>query len=127
MTTLRDLIDAVETAQQERDLAGEQMRLADERLNLAKDVLIQAMQEQGTETVSSPSVVYSIKTKNRPRIVDYDAFTKFVLRSGNIQLFQRRLMEKAFDEITEERGGKPIPGTDVFEQTVLDSKPRKSK
>jgi hypothetical protein len=126
MTTARELIMEVEAAQTARDLAGEQMRIADEELNAAKDRLIQFMLEQGTDSVSSATTEFRIKKKPRPRITDYEVFAQFVIRSGNIQLLQRRIMEKAYEEITSDRGGKPIPGTDVFEQVVLDSKPRKT-
>lgn len=127
MTTARELIAEVEEAIMARDIAGETMRIADENLNAAKDRLIQFMIEQGTDSVSSATTEFRIKKKPRPRITDYEKFAQFILRSGNIQLLQRRIMEKAFEEITTDRGGKPIPGTDVFEQTVLDSKPRNTK
>lgn len=126
MSTARELIAAVEAAQAEHDKLGEQLREADVRLNAAKDRLIEYMQEQGTESLSSATTNFFIKIRPRPRIADYDAFASFILESGNIQLLQRRIMEKAYEEITLEREGQPIPGTAVFEQTVLDSKPRKT-
>lgn len=119
MTTLRELLDEVEKLDIEAAHANQAARVASEALEGAKQLLMSAMEEQGTDIVRKEGFTVTLNDKERPNVVDWDAFYQYVKRSGNLQLFERRVSSKAYSEIMESRKSKPMPGVNPFKYRTL--------
>jgi hypothetical protein len=119
MSTLRELLDAVEEADKKSALAGQVARVANDALEAAKTELQAAMVAQGTDIARKEGFTVTNKDKERPNVVDWEAFYGYVKRSGNLHLFERRVSSKAFSEIMESRKGKDMPGVNVFQYQQL--------
>lgn len=118
MSTLRELLDAVEVADQEYAIAAGVARAALERLEAAKSSLMTAMNEQGTDIARKEDFRVTIVPKARPNVLDWAAFYAYILESGNPQLLERRVSAKAYEELALQRG-ETLPGTDIFEYQSL--------
>jgi hypothetical protein len=81
--------------------------------------LLAAMQDAGTDIVRGTKATVSISTTIRPQLADYEEFVKFVLRRKACHLFERRVSSKAYQEMKESLGNKPIPGITEFPQVRL--------
>lgn len=90
-----------------KDLEGERKALENE--------LLAAMQDSGTDIVRGKKATVSISETTRASIADWEAFEKFVLRTKNLQLFERRIAATAYREVKEGLK-KPIPGLTEFTQ-----------
>ena len=57
---------------------------------------------------------YKIETYNDEKLVveDWDSLYKYIKRTGRFELMQKRLSEKAADELIAD--GKPVPGVGTF-------------
>jgi hypothetical protein len=119
MKTLRELLDDVEELDKVNALASQAARAASDELEAAKSLLQNAMVEQGTDIVRKDGFTVTNVDKERPQVVDWDAFYPYVKRSGNMQLFERRISSKAYAEIIESRKGKEIPGVIPFQYQQL--------
>lgn len=58
-----------------------------------------------------------LDTKEIPRVEDWDAFYKYVKRTGHFDLMQRRLADGAVKERWE--NGKPVPGVTKFTAVTI--------
>lgn len=119
MATLRELLDAVEKADNVNATAGAAARAAHDKLEIAKQALQDAMIEQGTDVAKKPGLTVTLKPKSRPNVQDWDAFYAFIKRYNHFQLLERRVSGKAFEEVLLSRKGKEVPGTTVFEYQQL--------
>ena len=119
MTTLRELLDRVEELDKQAAHANQAARVASEELEAAKSLLASAMEEQGTDIVRKEGFTVTLNDKERPNVVDWDAFYQYVKRSGNLQLFERRVSSRAYSEIMESRKSKPMPGVTTFKYRAL--------
>ena len=59
----------------------------------------------------------SVVTKVVPRVEDWDAFYKYVKKTGSFELMQRRLSDSAVAERWD--AGKVIPGVDRFQAVSI--------
>ncbi len=119
MKTLRELLDDVEQLDKISAQANQAARVASENLEGAKSLLMDAMKEQGTDIVRKDGYTATLSDKQRPHVIDWDAFYTFVKRGGHLQLFERRISSKAFTELLESRKSKPIPGANTFDYQTL--------
>lgn len=81
--------------------------------------LIAAMGEAGTDIVRGETASCSLSESVRPQIADFEALTKFIKRTGDFQLFEKRIGANAYREVKERLGNKPVPGLTEFTQTKL--------
>lgn len=81
--------------------------------------LLASMQDAGTNIVRGQLATVSISETIRPQLADFDEFQKFVLRRKACHLFERRISAKAYQEMKESLGGKPVPGVTEFPQVRL--------
>lgn len=86
-----------------------------------QDRVFAFLDEQGTDQVRAPrtGLTVSITERDIPRITDWDALEKFVLRHKRLDLFQRRLSVEAWRSIIETRRDETVPGTAVFKKRSL--------
>jgi hypothetical protein len=118
VSTLRELLDAVEELDREYDVAAGLARAASEKLEIAKQALMDAMNEQGTDIARKDGFRVTIQDKMRPKVLDWDRFYAYILETGSTQLLERRVSAKAYEELALQRG-ETLPGTDIFEYQSL--------
>lgn len=92
--------------------------LKDQKRGL-EDQLLKAMVSLGTDAVRGKNSQASISTVTRAQIKDFDALTQFIKRKSAFHLFERRIASKAYSEMKESLGGKPVPGLEDFVQTKV--------
>ena len=95
---------------QHTDLEGEYDAL-EERIKHALD---EQKLDKGTGAKATASIVPS----DVPHLDDWDTFVAYCRRTGNFQLFERRVAVKAWREILE-KTKKPPRGTSVFKKRKL--------
>lgn len=88
-----------------------------------KEHLINNLPKDRATGVQGKLCQVSIVTKQRPKVEDWDRLYKYIKRTGNFDLLQRRLSDPAIRERWED--GKEVPGVDTF--TVVDVSIRKAK
>ena len=84
-----------------------------------------AMQDAGLEEIRGKKSVAKITKKLRIGIADYAKLEAFVIRNKALQLFERRISSKAYTELKESLGNKPIPGLSEFRQPDISVKAAK--
>lgn len=77
-----------------------------------KEHLIAVLPKSDARGVSGKVAKATIVTKTIPIVEDWDAFYKYVKKTGQFELLQRRLNDAAVQERWE--AGKKIPGVGVF-------------
>ena len=60
-----------------------------------------------------------------PTLKDYESFERFVYRNKALDLLQRRVHKLNWLDRLEVRKGRPIPGVETFQKTVLSVKQRR--
>lgn len=120
--TIKELVEQVREADDIASRANEAARLATQTLNERKDALLAAMQAEGMDVVKVDRFSAKVEEKKRPHVLDWEAFYTFVRRSGDLQLFERRVSSKAFQEILESRRGKELPGVTTYSYLALQTR-----
>ena len=120
--TIKELVEQVREADDVASRANEAARLATQALNERKDALLAAMQAEGMDVVKVDGFSAKVEEKKRPHVLDWEAFYTFVRRSGNLQLFERRVSSKAFQEVLETRNGKELPGVTTYAYPALQTR-----
>lgn len=85
--------------------------------------LVAAMKAIDLDQARNDDATFSLNTKTQPVPKDWDLIHKWVLETGNLQIFMRRIMEKPYNELKEL--GEQIPGTEEIELTTIATKTRK--
>lgn len=85
--------------------------------------LVAALRAIDLDQVRNDDATFSLSTKISPVPKDWDAIHKWVLDTGNLHIFMRRIMEKPYNELREL--GEIIPGTEEIELTTIATKTRK--
>lgn len=91
----------------------------EKELEELETTLVNLMTESKLETVRSKNAVVDRKTKTRVSFADFDVFGAFVLRRKALHLFERRIAQKAYQELKDSLGGKAIPGLKEFDQVYV--------
>lgn len=120
--TLKELVDAVETADKAHALAAQAERGASEELERCKAALLKEMQDQGTEITRVDGFTASRVQKERPHVLDWEKFYGYLKRSGNLQLLERRVSSKAFKEVLDMRDGEDLPGVSTYRYEALQTR-----
>ena len=94
----------------------------EEELKSMQEVLQQAMLDSGLKEFKDGKSIAEIKTSLRIGIQDYAALEQFVYRRKAVHLFERRIGSKAYNELKEALGNKPVPGLSEFNQIKLNVK-----
>lgn len=85
--------------------------------------LMNLMAEQQIDSVRGEFATCSISDTTRASIVDFAAFEKFCLRKKSLHLFEKRVAQKALQEM-EETMGKEVPGLQRFTTQRLNVRKR---
>lgn len=78
-----------------------------------KEHIIQNLPKSEASGVAGKLARVTVVTKEIPQVEDWDAFYKYVKKTGNFDLMQRRLTDAAVKERWE--AGKEIPGVKHFQ------------
>ena len=116
---LGELGDAIYAKTAEIAAANETVKQLELERRAMEEELLARMQEAGTDIVRGEAATVSISETIRPQIQDYDAFASFILRRKALHLLERRIASRAYSELKDSLGGKPIPGTTEFTQVRL--------
>lgn len=108
-------------AQIERDrakLSAEDKKLSAARTALETE-LIALLKAQKTDKAMHGNVTATYKVTARPKIVDDALLWKYTKKHDYFHLYYRRLNQTAYDELCALNGGKPLPGTEIFEDESI--------
>lgn len=100
------------------DLREQRRRLEEEAAKLEADykaqeeMLMERMGKENTDKAAGKKASVSITTGVVANVTDWAKVEAFVKKTGNFQLFQRRVSDPAFRELMESKG--PVPGMEPF-------------
>lgn len=104
--------DLLFTLKAERAKAQKVVDALAKKEQAVKNYIIETLPKSEASGVAGKLARVSIHTKTVPTPVDWDAFYKYVKKTGQFQLMQRRLSEAAIGELWD--AGKKVPGVDRF-------------
>jgi len=113
------LADAIYSKGEEVSQANAKVKELETEKRALEERLLNEMREAGTDIVRGATVTVSISETVRPQLADWGDFERFVLRKKALQLFERRISSKAYNELKDSQGGKAVPGVTEFVQTRL--------
>lgn len=119
MATLGELADAIYAKDQEIAAAEAVVKGLDVERRALAGKLMNLMKEQQTTITRGKHATASLGETVRPQIADFDKLAAFIKRNGALYLFERRIGVKAYNELMEQRNGKPIPGLTEFKKDSL--------
>ncbi|MGH1373579.1 MAG: hypothetical protein ACRBBW_16180 [Cellvibrionaceae bacterium] len=80
-------------------------------------MVVDMMNSMGISRTGNDNVNAVVVTKRLPNVSDWDAFYQFVNENNAPYLLQRRVSQKAVEEIVEL--GQEVPGVDFYEEEQL--------
>ena len=110
---LQNKISVIMTAASEKTKA-----MAAEVKDLEESLFL-AMRDAGLASIKGANAEAKLKEKLRVSISDYEALEKFLYRKRALHLLERRISTKAYAEVKEGLGNKPVPGLSEFLQTTI--------
>jgi len=119
--TLEELVTAYDEARTTRlaqDKIAEELKHTE---TVLKNQLIEKLKEQELTVAGNAKVFFTLRTKERKQVIDWEAFYDYIEQNHAFDLLQRRVNEAAIDEREE-----AIPGVTSYEYDDL-SRPQKVK
>jgi hypothetical protein len=114
---LGEIIDRMfDTREKKRKLDGDIAKLEAE-LKEDEELLLERMKAEATDKAAGKKASASITMGVVANVEDWAKVEAFVKKTGNFQLFQRRISDPAFRELMERRGA--VPGITPFEKRKL--------
>lgn len=114
---LGTVIDKLDDLREVKRKLGEQIKVAEKDYNDLMAKLQDRLLKEGMDKATGKKATVSISRVVVANVVDWDAVYKFVKKTGNFQLFQRRISDPAFRELAEAKGG--VPGLEPFTKVGL--------
>ena len=115
--TLGSMIDALNDAREEKRQLNEQLKTIKAAYDILEAQIIERLDSEESRKAEGRKAGVSITEVIVGNIEDYDALCRFVKRTGNFQLFQRRISDPAFRELMELKG--VVPGLVPFTKRNL--------
>jgi hypothetical protein len=117
---LGSLIDEMhDIRERRRELAKEEKQLGLDYEALQAS-LIASLEATGMTSGASDIASASIKVTNVANVQDWDVFHKWLRKTNQLYMLERRPAQAAFREYIEKsRGHKPPPGVVTFEKTTI--------
>lgn len=106
--TIGALLDKMEQLRDERRQLAERDKDLKDRYDELEVQVMEMLDAQNMPRGSGRRATGSIREEVVANISDWEAFTKFISRTKNYQLFQRRVSNPAFRELFERKG--VVPG-----------------
>jgi len=79
-----------------------------------EELLMERMTKEDTDKAAGKKASVSISTGIVANVTDWQAVEAFVKKTGNFQLYQRRISDAAYRELMETSGKKGVPGMEPF-------------
>ena len=114
---LGTVIDKLDDLREVKRKLGEQIKVAEKDYNDLMAKLQDRLLKEGMDKATGKKATVSISRVVVANVVDWDAVYKFVKKTGNFQLFQRRISDPAFSALAEAKGG--VPGLEAFTKVGL--------
>lgn len=110
--TLGQMIDKMNDIREQKRVLSEQEKALSAQYDELKSEVITKLRAEDADKASGKKATASISENVVATIEDWDAFTKYVKRTGHFHLFQRRVSDPAFRELLEMKGA--VPGLTPF-------------
>ena len=110
------LVDKLEKLREKKREASAKLKLAEDEFNELEEIIKDRMTEAGVDACKGKKGSVSLTQVTVANIVDFDALCAYVNKTGYFHLFQRRISDPAFRELSEK---KPVPGLEPFVKTNL--------
>jgi len=116
LAQLSDLVDQFTTKRAERLAQDKSAKLLKAEETVLKELILNQLIVNEVGSVGGKTHTVKRQIKRKPQVADWQAFNTYVIENNALELFQRRIHEKAVNERTEEG---PIPGIEFFELNDL--------
>jgi len=104
--------DKLYQLRERRLMMQKEVDLVEEEEKALKEYLISTLPKSEANGVAGKVARVTVVTKPVPQVKDWDLFYKYVKKSGEFELMQRRLSDTAIRERWE--AGKQVPGVESF-------------
>lgn len=111
------LIDGIWATREKKRALEAEVKILEAEIAIKEEALIARLDQEGVDASRGGRASVSITSTISASIADWDAFTAFVKKTGNFQLFQRRISDPAARELFETKG--TVPGLAPFTKRRL--------
>ena len=115
--SLGSQIDAMWALREKKRALEASAKEIEEQILAAEADLMEAMEANGVEKMTGRHASVSVSTSIVASVTDWDELWKFILKTKNTQLLQRRVSDPAYRELLEM--GKKVPGAESFNKKRL--------
>lgn len=114
---LGEIIDRMFDKREAKRRLDEQVAKIEAEIKEDEELLMERMKAEATDKAAGKKASASITTGIVANVEDWAKLEAFVKKTGNFQLFQRRISDPAFRELMETKGA--VPGITPFEKRKL--------
>lgn len=118
---LGELVDLLWEERERKRQLNEHLKTVEAEIDGLTSELIERMEKEGLDKASGKAASISVTPSVQPNITDWDELLKFLVRTKNLHLLQRRISPDPWRELMEAKGGKPdsVPGTVAYIKKTL--------
>ena len=102
--TLGQQIDKLAAIREEKRVLAEKEKVLDAAYSDLEAAILTRLQDEGMDKVTGKKATASVSSTTVANVTDWDSFNAFVKKTGNFQLYQRRVSDPAFRELLEQKG-----------------------
>jgi hypothetical protein len=106
------LIDKLFKARAERLKATKVIEALKAKEELVRTEILQLLKDQGLDGAKGAVATAAITRTTVAQVTDWDEVYKYIKKTGEFDLLQKRMSDVAYRERLE--AGKPVPGTEPF-------------
>lgn len=115
--TLALVVDKLWSIRKERLALDKQVTALKAEETTLREYLIEKLPEHDASGISGKLARVALVPKEAPRVVDWESFYKYVAKTKQFDLLQRRLSEASICERLDD--GKVIPGVELYKYNSL--------
>lgn len=115
--TLGERIDNLNTLREQKRVLESQVKIIEEKFDAEQTELMDQMEAEGMDKATGKTASVGISVNTVANIVDWDALTAFIKKTGFFHLLQRRVSDPAARELFEKKGS--VPGLEPFQKKKL--------
>ena len=112
------LIDAMFSLREDKRALEAKVKDIETQYTELEEQLIARLGTEGIDKATGKKASVSVTKNIVANVVDWERLCAYVKRTGNFQLFQRRVSDPAYRELMGHKGG-DVPGLTPFEKTRL--------
>lgn len=115
--SLGSMIDRLDTIREKKRVLDEQVKELEAQYRDLTGEILERMESEGIPKASGRKATVSRSETLVGQLEDWEALTKYISRTKNFQLFERRISAAAFRELFEKKG--EVPGVKPFTKITL--------